>query len=82
MAWRAERGGPWTRYRGLRVKVLGGVAWGVPSHSDKVWAPKLTSAERQANDPTKQKTLGVVVAGSGGVAWEAGLDEGDSPGPD
>lgn len=61
---------------------LGGVAWGVPSHNNKVWAPRLTSAERQGIDRSGQKTLGVVIADSGDVAWEAGLDEGDSPGPD
>lgn len=32
----------------------------------------LTSAERQGIDRSEQKTLGVVIADLGGVAWEAG----------
>lgn len=40
------------------------------------------SAERQGIDRSKQKPLGVVLKDSGSVAWEAGLDEGDSPAPD
>lgn len=39
------------------------------------------STERQGIDRSEQ-TLGVVIADSGDVAWEAGLDEGNSPGPD